>query len=158
MRIKWIIAVAVLQVAGPGIPWLVNASGCCARGRTIYIRSASSGTPATRMRGDYLRVTSTCRTCLAKLCRGDWASTNGTFATVRPDTRVYATLRDHGGRDSRLNLSSERPSEVVHAWAHGRVLGEHLWCGMVSRPFFSSKTGRELEQVPDREAVRVPLE
>ena len=159
MRIKWIITVAILQVlvlaymAGER-EWVLRT------GRTIYIRSAPVD-PRDAMRGDYLRVTYDMSNVPRELCRGRLASTNEPFATVRPDTRVYATLRTtEDGIAELVNLSSERPSEGL--FMRGRTeqsWGEHLEVRYgVEALFLQQGRARELEQVPDREAVRVPLE
>jgi len=144
MRIKWIIAVAVLQVLVLAIPWLVNASGVLRTGRTIYNRSAPVDRPrrdAGRLPPSHVRHVD----CVPReLCRGPTGLAMNRSRRCDRTPRGLCDSAHHGGRIAELvnPLLGASIRGVVHAWAHGTGPGVSiLRCGMVSRPFFSSKDG-----------------
>ena len=159
MRLKWIIGVAALQVLV--LAYMAGEREWVRRtGRTIWLRSAPVD-PRDVMRGDYVRVTYDMSNVPRALCRGRLASTNESFEALQPDTRVYATLRtDEDGIAELVSLSLERPSAGL--FMRGRTQrswGERLQVRYgVEALFLQQGQGRQLEQQPDREAARVPLE
>ena len=159
MRAKWIIGGAVLQLlvlafmAGER-EWVLHT------GRMIYLRSAPMD-PRDAMRGDYVRVRYAMSDVPRALCRGRLALTNAPFSELAPDTKVYAALRTtEDGIAEFESLSLERPAGGL--FVRGRTersWGETLQVRYgLEALFLQQGLGRQLEQPPEREAVRVPLE
>ncbi len=159
MKAKLVIGVVALQalvlafMAGER-EWVLHT------GRTLYLRTAPVD-PRDAMRGDYVRLNYDFSRVPRALCRGALAGTNGTFETVRPDSKVYALLRqEEDGVAELVSLSSERPPEGL--FLRGRT--EKSWGGNlqvhygIEAFFVQQDKGKELEAIPERDAVRVPLE
>jgi uncharacterized membrane-anchored protein len=127
------------------------------KGRTIYLRTAPID-PRDAMRGDYVRLSYEISRVPRELRRGGLTKAE----KVRPDTRVYASLRENEeGLAELVSLSDQRPAEGL--FIRGRA--EQWWGGEEMRVrygveayFMGHEQAKAMEKSRERGGIQVPLE
>ena len=168
MKTLAIIAAAAFQVlvlvymAGER-EWILHS------GRTVYLRTAPID-PRDAMRGEYVQLSYEISRVPASLCRDGLTGRKGALKPVKPDTRVYASLRvNEDGLAELTSLSDQGPAGGLFlkgyakgswpssSWERHAAPNIEVRYG-IEAYFMQQGKAFALEKSRFREGIQVPLE